>query len=295
MLSNVISIINTMLIYSSPLILGAMGGVISENSGVTNVGIEGIMTFGAFVGAASGFYMQNPWLGLLFGAISGAILSFLHALASITFRADQTISGMALNFIGPGLSLFLCRLLFNNKTTTNRVSNKLPRIWGFVDITVVISLLIMLFLWFVLYKTKWGLRIRSVGEHPAAADTLGINVSKVRYVSVLSSGFLAGLGGAVMTLSVVSQFTPTAISGQGFIALAAVIFGKWTPQGAYAACLLFAFAQALAITFGGGRIEIPSEFLNMLPYILTVVVLIVFVGKSVAPKANGVAYRKEKR
>ena len=218
-----------------------------------------------------------------------------HAVASVTFKADQTISGMALNFIGPGLSMFFCRLLFNDKTTTNRVSNKLPKVFDFIDITVVIALAVTILLWFILYKTKWGLRIRSVGEHPAAADTLGINVTKVRYVSVVISGILAGVGGAAMTLAVVSQFTPTAISGQGFIALAAVIFGKWTPQGAYGACLLFAFAQALAVTFGGGRIAVPSEILNMLPYILTIIVLILFVGKSMAPSANGKPYKKGTR
>lgn len=295
MLSSVLSIINTMLMYSAPLVFGAMGGVISESSGVTNVGIEGMMTFGAFVGAAVGFKTQNPWLGLLAGGLAGAILALLHAVASVTFKADQTISGMALNFIGPGLSMFFCRLLFHDKTTTDRVSNKLPKVFDFIDITVVIALIVTLLLWFILYKTKWGLRIRSVGEHPAAADTLGINVTKVRYVSVLISGILAGVGGAAMTLAVVSQFTPTAISGQGFIALAAVIFGKWTPQGAYGACLLFAFAQALAVTFGGGRIAVPSEILNMLPYILTIVVLILFVGKSMAPSANGKPYKKGTR
>lgn len=295
MLNSILSIINTMLMYSAPLIFGAMGGVISESSGVVNVGIEGMMTFGAFVGAAVGFKTQNPWLGLLAGGIAGAILALLHAVASVTFKADQTISGMALNFIGPGLSMFFCRLLFNDKTTTNRVSNKLPKVFDFIDITVVIALAVTILLWFILYKTKWGLRIRSVGEHPAAADTLGINVTKVRYVSVVISGILAGVGGAAMTLAVVSQFTPTAISGQGFIALAAVIFGKWTPQGAYGACLLFAFAQALAVTFGGGRIAVPSEILNMLPYILTIIVLILFVGKSMAPSANGKPYKKGMR
>ena len=230
MLNSILSIINTMLMYSAPLIFGAMGGVISESSGVVNVGIEGMMTFGAFVGAAVGFKTQNPWLGLLAGGIAGAILALFHAVASVTFKADQTISGMALNFIGPGLSMFFCRLLFNDKTTTNRVSNKLPKVFDFIDITVVIALAVTILLWFILYKTKWGLRIRSVGEHPAAADTLGINVTKVRYVSVVISGILAGVGGAAMTLAVVSQFTPTAISGQGFIALAAVIFGKWTAR-----------------------------------------------------------------
>ena len=295
MLSSVFSIVSTMLMYSAPLVFGAMGGVISERSGVVNVGIEGMMTFGAFVGAAIGFKLQNPWLGLLAGGLAGALLALLHAVATVSFKADQTISGMALNFIGPGLSLFLCRLFFHDKTTTDRVVNKLPRLFGAVDITVVLALVATLLLWFLLYKTKWGLRIRAVGEHPAAADTLGISVSHVRYGSVLLSGLLAGLGGASMTLAVLAQFTPTAISGQGFIALAAVIFGKWTPFGAYGACLLFAFAQALAVTFGGGQIPVPSEFLNMFPYVLTIVILVLFVGKSMAPKASGQPYEKGTR
>lgn len=281
--------------YSAPLVFGAMGGVISERSGVVNVGIEGMMTFGAFVGAAIGFKLQNPWFGLLAGGLAGALLALLHAVATVSFKADQTISGMALNFIGPGLSLFLCRLFFHDKTTTDRVVNKLPRLFGAVDITVVLALVATLLLWFLLYKTKWGLRIRAVGEHPAAADTLGISVAHVRYGSVLLSGLLAGLGGASMTLAVLAQFTPTAISGQGFIALAAVIFGKWTPFGAYGACLLFAFAQALAVTFGGGQIPVPSEFLNMFPYVLTIVILVLFVGKSMAPKASGQPYEKGTR
>ena len=295
MLSNVFSIVSATLMYSTPLILGALGGVISERAGIVNVGIEGMMTFGAFIGAAVGFHFQNPWLGLLAGGAAGAFLAFLHAVATISFKADQTISGMALNFIGPGLSLFLCRLFFNDQTTTYRVENKLPRLFGTVDITVIFALLITLLLWFVLYKTKWGLRIRAVGEHPAAAETLGISVSHVRYGSVVFSGVLAGIGGATMTLAVLAQFTPTAISGQGFIALAAVIFGKWTPFGAYLACLLFAFAQAFAVTLGGGQIAIPSEFLSMFPYVLTIVILVLFVGKSIAPRASGQPYEKGSR
>lgn len=163
-----------------------------------------------------------------------------------------------------------------------------------VDVTVILGLAAAAAIWFVLYKTKWGLRIRSVGEHPAAADTLGINVSRTRYTCVVISGILAGFGGASMTLAIISQFTPTAISGQGFIAMAAVIFGKWTPFGAYGACLLFGFAQALTVVLGGSEsgITIPTQILAMLPYILTIIVLILFVGRSVAPKADGEPYEK---
>lgn len=299
MLTNIILLITITLMYSTPLVFGAMGGVISERSGVINIGIEGMMGIGAITAVAVAYYTGNPWLGFLTAGIAGMAMALLHAIASVTFKADQTISGIALNLIGPGLALFMSRLLFDGATTTKPVPKSMPIILKIgdnnVNITVVLALVLMLLMWFFLYKTKWGLRVRSVGEHPAAADTLGINVSRVRYLCVLTSGLLSGFGGAAMTLAVISQFTPTAISGQGYIALAAVIFGKWTPQGAYGACLLFGFAQALVVILGGGKFAIPSEILSMLPYVITILVLILFVGRSVAPKADGVPYEKGSR
>lgn len=294
MLSSITLLIGITLMYSAPLIFGALGGVVSERSGVVNIGIEGMMTIGAFTGAAVGYYTGNPWIGFLVAGISGGIMAALHAIASITFNADQTISGIAINLLGSGISLFLCRIFFEGATMTQPVMNKLPKIFG-EDISVFLALFATILIWFVLYKTKWGLRVNAVGEHPAAADTLGINVSKVRYICVILSGVLAGFGGATMTLGIIAQFSPTAISGQGFIALAAVIFGKWTPHGAYGACLLFGFAQALTVVLGGGSFAIPSQILSMLPYVLTIVVLILFVGKSVAPKADGIPYEKGSR
>lgn len=307
MLSNILIVLGITLMYSTPLAFSAMGGVISERSGVTNIGIEGMMTVGAFTGATVGYYSGNPWLAMLMAGIAGGAMALLHAVASITFRADQTISGIAINLLGPGISLFLSRIFFNGATMTLPVKNKLPKLIDTsgidsglaskvnIDITVVLALLITILTWFILYKTKWGLRVRSVGEHPAAADTLGVSVYKIRYTCVILSGVLAGFGGASMTLAVISQFTQTAISGQGFIALAAVIFGKWTPFGAYGACILFGFAQALVVLLGGGSFAIPSELLAMLPYVLTILVLIFFVGRSVAPKASGVPYEKGSR
>lgn len=299
MLTNIVLLITITLMYSTPLVFGAMGGVISERSGVINIGIEGMMSVGSLTAVAVAYYTGNPWLGFLMAGLAGMSMALLHAVASVTFKADQTISGIALNLIGPGLALFFSRLLFDGATTTKPVPRTMPIILKIgdnnVNITVVLALIVTIFLWFFLYKTKWGLRVRSVGEHPAAADTLGISVTRVRYLCVLTSGLLAGFGGAAMTLAVISQFTPTAISGQGYIALAAVIFGKWTPQGAYGACLLFGFAQALVVILGGGRFAIPSEILSMLPYVITILVLILFVGRSVAPKADGVPYEKGSR
>lgn len=294
MVDSILLLIGITLMYSAPLIFGALGGVLSERAGVVNIGIEGMMVMGAFAGAAVGYYSGNPWLGFIIAGIAGGIVALMHALATITFKADQTISGIAINLLGPGIALFLCRLFFDGAAMTPPVARKLPKVFG-IDVTVFIALVLAIILWFVLYKTKWGLHIRSVGEKPAAADTMGINVTKVRYTSVTISGVLAGFGGAAMTLAIIPQFTQTAISGQGFIALAAVIFGKWTPHGAYGACLLFGFSQALTVMLGGGSFAIPSEILAMLPYILTIIVLILFVGKSVAPKADGVPYEKGAR
>lgn len=307
MLSNVLIAISITLMYSTPLALAAMGGVISERSGVVNIGIEGMMSIGALAGAAVGYFSGNPWLGLLFAGIAGGLMSLFHAVASITFRADQTVSGIALNLIGPGLALYLSRHFFGGATLTLPVPKKLPKIFDSqhlqgtafsnfnLDVTVILAAIVVTLTWFLLYKTKWGLRIRAMGEHPQAVDTLGVSVYKTRYFCVILSGILAGLGGGTMTLAIISQFTPTAISGQGFIALAAVIFGKWRPFGAYAACLLFGFSQALVVMLGGGNLSVPSTLLAMIPYVLTIVMLILFVGRSSAPKASGVPYEKGAR
>lgn len=281
------------MMYSTPLVFGALGGVISEKAGVVNIGIEGMMTIGAFAGAAFAYNTGNPWLGFLMSGVAGAIFGLIHAIASVSFKADQTVSGIAINMIGGGLSLFVSKLIFNGATMTPTIENKLPKV-GSVEATVIMAFIATVLMWIYLYKTKWGLRLLAVGEHPAAADTLGINVYKTRYLAVIASGFLAGLGGGAVTLSIVSQFSPTSIAGQGFIALAAVIFGKWTPHGAYGAALIFAFAQALTI-YLGGDFFIPSQILSMFPYILTIVILVIFVGSANAPKADGVPYEKGRR
>ena len=306
MFDNLILLIGITLMYSTPLVFGALGGVISERSGVTNIGIEGMMVIGAISAASASYFTGNPWIGFLAAGICGALVALLHAVASVTFAADQTVSGVAINMLAPGLALFACRLFFDG-AAMSPIATKLPKILGEtglagtpfanlnVNVTTVLALLFTVIMWFVLYKTKWGLRIRAVGEHPAAADTLGIDVYRVRYACVLLSGMLAGFGGAAMTIAIISQFTQTAISGHGFIAMAAVIFGKWTPFGAYGACLLFGFTQALVSMLGGGNFVVPSQILSMLPYAMTIVVLILFVGRSVAPKADGVPYIKGSR
>lgn len=303
MLSSLLLCLSITLMYSTPLVFGALGGVLSERSGVTNIGIDGMMNIGALAGVAGSFLTGNPWIGLLCAGLAGGLVALLHAVASVTFGADQTISGVAINLLAPGIALFCCRRLFDGAAMSKPVTT-LPKLFDFtqfegsplaslnIDSTVLLGLIAAIVLWFVLYRTKWGLHIRAVGEHPEAAETLGINVFRTRYICVILSGVLAGFGGACVTLAIISQYTQTAICGQGFIALAAVIFGKWTPQGAYGACLLFGFTQALTIMFGGGAVIIPSKILAMLPYIMTIIVLVLFVGRSVAPKADGVPYVK---
>ncbi|MTI66391.1 MAG: ABC transporter permease [Firmicutes bacterium] len=308
MLANLGFILGTTLLYSAPLMFTSLGGVISENSGVVNIGLEGMMAIGAFTGATVGFYSGNPWLAFLAAGIASGILALLHAIASVTFAADQVVSGIAINFLGPGLALFLSRLFFDGATMTESIdfNAKMPRPLNgvfaqnsFLDLvfnqyaTVYLAFLLVLIMWFLLYKTKLGLRIRAVGEHPKAADTLGINVYKIRYLCVILSGIFAGFGGAAMSLAVVSNFRPTLISGHGFIALAAMIFGKWKPQGAMLACLLFGASQGLVIFIGRTDLQVSSQILAMLPYVLTLVILTGFVGRANGPAADGIPYEKD--
>lgn len=308
-LSNIALIIGTTLMYSTPLIYTSLGGVLSENSGVINIGLEGMMVIGAFAGAAIGYFVGDPWIAFIGAGIAGGLFGLLHAFACVTFGANQVVSGIAINFLGAGIALFLSRIFFDGATMTKSIpfSNKMPRplngvfpdrsllniIFDNQYATVYLAFLMVLIIWFFMYKTKYGLRLRSVGEHPTAADTLGINVMRIRYFAVIMSGVFAGFGGAAMSLAIVSNFRPTTISGHGFIALAAMIFGKWKPQGALLACLLFGGAQGIAVFLGQFNLKIPTQLISMLPYVITIVVLIVFVGKSAAPSADGIPYEKE--
>ena len=305
-------ILSTTLMYSTPLIFAALGGVFSENSGIINIGIEGMMTIGAFAGAASGVIIGNPWIAFMIGGIAGGIFALIHGIATISFNADHTISGVAINLLAPGVALFASKIMFDGATMTPTIpmENKIPRplnglfpSGSVLDIifnsyaTVFLAFILVVVVWYVLYKTRFGLRVRAVGEHPGSADTLGINVALTRYSAVIISGVLAGLGGASMSLAVVSSFRPTLISGQGYIAIAAVIFGKWRPQWAMAACLLFGFSTALSVYFGNPELpfSINENLLSMIPYIVTLIVLVIFVKSSKAPAALGSSYKKGER
>ncbi|MDR2516114.1 MAG: ABC transporter permease [Spirochaetaceae bacterium] len=299
-------LISSTMTYAAPLIFAGMGSIMSETGGVVNIGIEGQMTIGAFTCAAVAVLTANPWLGLLAAAIAGVIFGFLHALASITFRADQTVSGIAINLLAPGAAIYFCKAVFEGSTQTKPVelSDKLPLVLGSLFpadsflgyaltnyLSAYVCFILAALVWFLLFRTRLGLRIRAVGEHPRAAATLGIGVFGVRYFCVISSGVLAALGGAVIPLSTVSFFFPSIISGQGFIAIAAVIFGKYRPRETVFACLLFGFCKSLALTLGNPKFgySVSTHILNMIPYVITLLVLL-FVGRSHAPAASGKIY-----
>lgn len=288
---------------AAPVLMAGLGGMMSEKSGVINIGLEGMMTIGALVGAVVGYYLGKPWLAFLCGGLAGAFFGLIHAIISVSLGGDQTISGIAINTLGPGLALFLARMFFDGATQTPSIDlkNKIPRLFRGSEnqvmqnlfgqyATVYIALIMVLVLYLFLYKTKWGLRVIAVGEHPKAAETLNISVTKTRYWAVIFSGFMAGLGGASMSLAVVSSFSQSLIAGQGYIALVTVIFGNWRPQGVLIGSLFFGLAQSIATYLGGSSINVPIEFISMIPYIATLLILIIFQRKSKAPKASGKAY-----
>lgn len=309
-------IVSSTLVYSTPLIFTALGGTFSENSGIVNVGLEGIMTMGAFTSIvfnlsfASTFGTATPWLGALLGGIVGIIFSLLHAVATINWRADHVISGTVLNLMAPPLAVFLVKAIYNKGQTENINQNfgyfSFP---GLANIPVIgpiffkntsapawVAIVLSIFLYWVLYKTRFGLRLRSSGENPQAADTLGINVYKMRYAGVLISGFLGGIGGAVFAEAIAGNFSVSTIAGQGFMALAAMIFGRYNPIGAMLSSLFFGFAQSLSIIGDQlpGISSLPSVYLQIAPYVLTIIVLVVFFGKTVGPAADGQNYIKSK-
>lgn len=307
LISNLGLLINATLVATPPLLLAAIGSCFSERSGVVNLGIEGMMTIGAFAGAAMGLVVGNGWVAWICGGLAGALMATVHAVVCIQYHADQTIAGTAMNFVGPGLALFLSKAIFGSSDTPPLdATQKLPKMFegvfragsfgGNVLNVYSVAYLVLVFAliaWFVFYKTKFGTHLRAVGEHPAACETLGINVYVVRYICVILSGFMAGLGGAFVTLATINQFRPSVIVGQGFIAIAAVIFGKFSPGGALKACLLFGFCSGVKSIISMSNVISPN-LISMIPYLVTLAALILFVGKGHTPAANGKIYVKSK-
>lgn len=296
--------------FATPLAFAAIGGIFSERSGVVNIGLEGMMLAGAFFGIVVVAETGQWELGILAAMAAGAVLAAMHAVFSIHLQGDQIISGFAVNILALGLTGYLFRSIYGTRGTPEleeRIPNvRLPLIedipffgdvFGNLNLMIWVMFAVVILAFIVLFKTPLGLRIRSVGEHPKAADTVGISVFKVRYAAVILSGVLAGLGGAYLSFGTGNAFNENMTAGRGFIALAAVIFGNWRPFGAFGACVLFGFSSALALRLQGSSL-LPTDLasanlLQTLPYVLTLVALVGVIGRSRGPAAAGRPYVKQ--
>ena len=280
-----------------PLVIASIGSVLCERSGIINLGIEGMMLVGAFGAVAGAYATGSPWLGVLTGILVGGVFGLIHAVLCIKFRTNQAVSGVGINIFASGLTIVLCRAIWDSDGSSGTVEqvsnitipllNKIPVVGElftnqspFLYITVIIVVVS----WYVMYKSNIGLRLRTIGDHPKAAATAGVNVTKYRYICVILCGMLCGLAGAYLSVDQSNLFVKEMVAGRGFMALAATIFGGWNPAGSFFASLLFAFAQAIRINI---EMALPQRILQMVPYLLTLVVLIIFGRKSQGPKAAG--------
>lgn len=291
---------------SVPVILGAFSGLLSERAGVVNIAIEGMMLMGAMTGALIGSLTGSAWWGLLAAMAAAMLMALVHGWLSIKYRVDQIISGTVINIFATGMTSYISSKFMQHYENLNGtpVFQRMP-IPGLADIPLIgpiffnanlfvyIMFALLIILQIALFKTRWGLRMRSVGEHPKAADTLGINVIRTRYMAVLLSGMVAGIGGAFFTVGSIGRFEEMMTAGKGFIGLAAMIFGNWTPIGAFGAGLLFGSFESLGPSLSLLGSKIPSEFIAMLPYIATMVILAGVVGRGQMPAADGTPYVKE--
>ncbi len=296
-----INTISTIMMLVSPILIIATGGMICERSGVTNVGLDGLMSIGACTAAiihqqleAAG--MANTLsviIALLSASVASCLVSCLHAFASIDLKSDQTISGTGINLFAAGVTVFLCQRIYNADRSEDFKIGMLKDAVGFYP-TLYIAALVMILAWFILYKTPFGMHLRACGEHPAAADSVGINVRRIRYFGVLSSGFLGGLAGGCAVLTQTIQYTSTFTNGRGFIALAAVAFGRWTPLGVTGASVLFGASLALSTigSMNSALSAVPSQVFNVIPYIITLIALVIFSGRDYAPASCGIPYEK---
>lgn len=288
-----------------PLALPAIGGTFSERTGVVNIAMEGIMLMGAFFGVAFSYWTGSAWVGLLCGIIMGGLLSAVFAWAAIRLAADQVVLGMAINIFAGGLTAFLLDTIFGFSGTPPQTPqlptlsipglSSIPFIGAFFtnqSVLVYVMLVIVVLSHWFLFHTRIGLRMRAVGENPLAADTAGLNVWRLRYAGVIIGGVLSALGGVYLSLGILNSFDVNMTNGRGYIALAAMIFGKWTPLGSFAASLLFGFATALGIALQNHGIS--SDLLDMLPYLLTILALAGLVGRSKAPAADGIPYNPQR-
>ena len=295
-----IGTISTIMMLAAPILIIATGGMICERSGVTNVGLDGLMSIGACTAAivhqlreAAGVGRISLTVALLAAALVSMLISVLHAIASVDLKSDQTISGTGINLLATGITVFVCQRIYGTDRSTEFKMGMVKDGLGFYP-TLYIAIVVVVLAWFILYKTPFGMHLRACGEHPAAADSVGINVRRIRYIGVLSSGFLGGLAGGCAVLTQTIQYTNTFVNGRGFIALAAVAFGRWTPLGVTGASLLFGASLALSTisSMTPALKAIPSQVFNIVPYLVTLIALIAFSGRDYAPKAVGIPYEK---
>lgn len=300
-MSTILGMIPSILMMTAPILITAIGGMISEKSGVTNIALEGLMGFGGCAAAASHTLMEaagmphgaSICLALFIGSCIGGVFSIIHAVASIDLSADQTISGTGITLLADGVTIFASQILFHADRTKEFKLGMQAGPFGIYP-TAIIALIVVFLAWFVLYKLPLGMHLRACGEHPAAAESVGINVRAIRYGAVITSGILGGLAGGCVVLTQTIQYTSNTINGKGFIALAAVSFGRWNPIGITGASLLFGTAQAFSIisaNFPALRV-LPTEVFNILPYIVTLAALVLFSGKNYAPAECGKPYTK---
>jgi simple sugar transport system permease protein len=279
-------LLKTVLRMATPLLFAAMGGLMSEKSGVMNIALEGLMLIGAFFSIVGAHYFGSVWLGLLTGLLAAGLTALIHAFWCITLRADQIVAGTAINLLGSGITVFLMLRIWNQSGQTPRIG-RLPVFWGTLSILVPLAFALVPVIWWVLNRTKAGLHIRAAGEQPQAAEIVGIDVNRYRYICVVASGILAGFGGIVLSLGDLGSYQRDMTQGRGFIALAAMIFGNWTPFGALAASLLFAASQAFTIQAQATGLGINTDLLLALPYLLTLIAIAGFVRRSRAPEGLG--------
>lgn len=285
---------------ATPLIFAALGGLFSERAGVINIALEGLMLAGAFTAAVVTYELQNPYIGFLCGLIAGGVLALVYAVAVIKFEADQVVTGFAISLLMIGLPAVISAALYDSAGSTEQIAKEylLPDLYNRLSIASILAFILVPICWYVVYKTPFGLRLRAAGENPAAADAAGVNVIRLRYIAVIMSGVLAAAGGAYLSIGQSSLFTRAMTAGRGYIALAALILAKWKPVPVLFACLFFGFTEALSIQIQGviklpSGEDIPVQFIQMIPYVLTIIVLAGFIGLSRAPKALGIPYKKE--
>ena len=303
---NLSGMLKTMVERAVPLVLGALSGILCERAGVVNIAIEGMMLGAAMVAALVGSVSHNLWVGVAAAMLTGGLLAYIHAVLSIRYRVDQIISGTVINIFATGMTSFISSKFLQVYEDLNNpgvfaaypipLLSKIPLIGSILfnsNIFTYGAYILVIVVHVGLFYTRWGLRVRAVGEHPRAADTLGINVFRVRYVNVVLGGLVAGFGGAYFTLGSVGRFDELMTAGRGFIALAAMIFGKWTPLGSAGAALIFGFAESLQTKLSILKVPIPSQFLLMAPYIVTMIALAGLIGRAIPPAADGQPYEKD--